>query len=102
MPQISSSALDAADGVNSSCYDIYLSPHISPISARYLIIVDSASRLSSPRTPRPAIAEPLSLLSLDAPPPRPAPVCIPFMVTHFPTDMPGTRVASGIHITISL
>ena len=84
------------------CYDIYLSPHISPISAHYLIIVNSVSCLSSPRTPRPAIAEPLSLLSLNAPTPRPAPVCIPFMVTHFPTDMPGTRVASGTHITISL
>ena len=85
-----------------ACYNIYSSPHILPISVHYLIIVDSVLHLSSPRTPRLAMVEPLSLLSLDTPSPRPAPVCSPLMVSHFPMDMPGCMWPHGTHITISL
>ena len=96
------SSLQSVGSVVTICYNIYLSPLIPPISAHYLITVDSVSRLSSPRIPRPAIAKPLSLLSLNAPTSRPAPVCLPFMVNHYPTDMPGRMWPHGTHITISL
>ena len=56
----------------------------------------------TPRAPRPAIAEPLSLLRLDMPSPWLAPVCLPHMVNHFPLDMPGCMWPHGTNITLSL
>ena len=96
------SAVFMASMQQSTCYDS------SPIYTYFLALLTFNTprypwtAYRTPRDPRSAYAEPLSLLRLNVPSPWLAPVCLPHMVNHFPTDMPGCMWPHGTHITLSL